>query len=33
MDDYLEKPILRERLETMLHKWFSSATHQDTPAA
>ncbi|GBC93892.1 Autoinducer 2 sensor kinase/phosphatase LuxQ [bacterium HR15] len=22
MDDYLEKPVLRDRLEAMLHKWF-----------
>ena len=23
MDDYLEKPILRDRLEMMLHRWFN----------
>jgi len=35
MDDYLEKPILREQLEAMLYKWFGSVgtARQDTPAA
>ncbi len=33
MDDYLEKPILRERLEATLRKWFTPSSESGLPQA